>query len=157
MVEESATKSMSLKRCLSAVFLILTILFSPLHALNSSDRGFNRESLEAFRNDPAFNYAQDDPSDSFINRMLALLLSAFAGLFNTTTAQWLIPLLFNLLIILGMLVVVWLIVSMKYGSVLSKKNEQFGNFAISDFEQQEEDYEKLLKERPSVPTKPPPP
>src|SRR5690554_4115915 len=115
---------MNLKRCLSTVFLILNILFFPLHASHSSERGFDKESLEAFRHDPAFDYTQDyGPSDSFITLMFAYLLSAVAGLFDTINAQWVFPLLFRILIMLGIIAAVWLIVSMKYGKVLGEKNQ----------------------------------
>ncbi len=138
---------MSLKLCLSTIFLFFNILFFPLHALNSSAREFDRESMEAFRHDPAFNYAQDyAPSDSWITLMMAYLLSSVAGLFNTLNAQWVFPLLFRILIILGIIIAVWLIVRMKYGKALSKNSRQFGNFPLSNFEQQDEDYQKLLKE-----------
>ena len=138
---------MSLKQCLSALFLIFNILFFSAHALNSSAREFDRESMEAFKHDPEFNYAQDyAPSDSFITLMLAYLLSAFAGLFGALNAQWVFPLLFRILLIVGIIVAVWLIVRMKYGKVLSKDSRQFGNFPLTNFEQQDEDYQKLLKE-----------
>lgn len=138
---------MSLKRRLSTVFLIFNILFFPLHALNSSEREFNRESMEAFRHDPKFNYSQGyAPSDSFITLMLAYLLSAFASLFDTLNAQWVVPLLFRILLIGGIIVAVWLIVRMRYGKVLSKNSGQFGNFPLTNFKRHDEDYQKLLKE-----------
>lgn len=138
---------MNLKPCLSIAFLTLVILLCPLYALHSGERGFDRESMEAFRHDPAFNYAQDYvPSDSFITRMLTYLLSSLAGLFDTHNAQWVFPLLFRILIILGITVAVWLIVSMKYGNVLGEKNHQFGSSPLTDLEQQDGDHQKLLKE-----------
>lgn len=138
---------MNLKLFLSLIFLIFNILFFPVHALNSSAREFDREIMEAFRHDPEFNYSQDyAPSDSFITLMLAYLLSSIAGLFDTLNAQWVFPLVFRILIILGIIVAVWLIVRMKYGTVLSKNSRQFGNFPLTSFEQHDEDYQKLLKE-----------
>src|SRR5690606_18452565 len=146
-VQEFEIKLMILKRFLSIVFLIFNILLFPLYALNSSGREFNRESMEAFRHDPEFNYSQDyAPSDSFISLMLAYLFSSFASLFDTLNAQWVVPFIFRILLIGGIIVAVWLIVRMRYGKVLSKKSRQFGNFPLTDFKQQNEDYQMLLKE-----------
>src|SRR5690606_33749940 len=64
----------------------------------------------------------------------------------TLNAQWVLPLLFRIFIILGIVVAAWLIVRLKYGEVLSKKNQSFGNFPLTNFEHQVEDYQKLLKE-----------
>jgi len=138
---------MSLKLRLSKVFLLFNLLVFSLEALASDEREFDKERLEAFRHDPEFNYAQDyAASDSFITSMLAYLLSSFAGLFETLNAQWVLPLLFRIFIILGIVVAAWLIVRLKYGEVLSKKNHSFGNFPLTNFEHQVEDYQKLLKE-----------
>src|SRR5690606_4696244 len=110
---------MSLKLCLSTAFLLINMLIFTLNALNSSEREFNRESLEAFRHDPEFNYSQDAPSDSFITLMLTYLLSAFPDIFDTLNAQWVVPLLFRIFLIGGIIVAVWLILRLKYGTVLS--------------------------------------
>lgn len=136
---------MSLKLCLSTVFLLL--LFFPMVVLSSSEREFDREILEAFRYNSEFDYSQGyAPSDSWITLVLTHLLSTFSNIFDSLNVQWALPLLFRVFLIGGIIVAVWLILRLKYGKVLSKKSPQFGDFPIMNFEQQEEDYQKLLRE-----------
>lgn len=138
---------MSLKLWLSAVFIVLNILFFPLNASNGGERRFDRKKMEEFRANPEFNYAQDyAPSDSFITLALAYLLSLFSGVFGSLQGQWVFTWLFRILMILGIVVAVWLIVRMKYGNVLSGSSRQFGNVPLSHFEKESEDYYKLLQE-----------
>lgn len=138
---------MSLKLSLSVAFLLFNLLFFSRDALNSSTREFDREGLEAFRHDPEFDYSRDyAPSDSFIGLALAYLLSGFSGIFDTLNAQWILPLLFRTSLVGGIVVAIWLIIRLKYGKVLSRKNRQLGDFPLMNVEQQDENYQKLLQE-----------
>lgn len=123
------------------------MLLIPLEALGRDEREFDKESLEAFRHDPEFNYSQDyAPSESFITLMLTYLLAAISDIFDTLNARWVLPLLFRMLLIGGIVVAVWLILRLKYGKVLSKDSRQFADLPLMSLKQQDEDYQKLLKE-----------
>lgn len=138
---------MSLKLCLSTAFLLITMLFFPLEAFSSDEREIDKENLEAFRHDPEFNYSQDyAPSDSFVTFILTYLLSKLSDVFDTLNVQWALPLLFRVLLIGGIIVAVWLILRLKYGKVLSKDSRRFADYPIMNSQQQDVDYQKLLKE-----------
>lgn len=138
---------MSLKLRLSTAFLLFNMLVFPLEALANDEREFDKESLEAFRHDPDFNYSQDyAPSDSLVTLMLTYLLSTFSDIFDTPNIQWIFPWLFKILLFGGIIVAVWMIVRLRYGKVLSKASRRFGGLAVVNTGQQDEDYQRLLNE-----------
>lgn len=138
---------MSLKRCLSSAFLLVCLALFPLDASSDDKRRFDREHLEEFRHDPDFNYAQDyAPSDSFITSVLTYLWTTLSDIFYTVNAPWLLPLLFRVLLIGGIIGAVWLILKLKYGKLLSRDSRRFSDYPLMNSQQQDKDYQKLLKE-----------
>src|SRR5690606_16112066 len=138
---------MNLKQWLSSIFLLLCLWNAPLIVKGQEERQFDKEKMEAYSDDPDLQYDQDyHRTDSFLSLALAWVFSKLAPIIGGPSLQWILPILFRVFLIAGIIFSIVLILRLKYGSVWAKKSKEFKYEAVHTLAGDKQDYEKLLEE-----------
>ncbi len=125
--------------------MILYLLVWPGFARVSNERTFDRQKLEEYRQDPAFDYTQQyAASDSLISIMLAYLQNQLAQLFQSPAYRILGPWLFRLLLLGGIVMAVIFILRLKFGAAITKTSKRVSAHGFSYTGANQDDYQHLL-------------
>lgn len=129
------------------IIALLWVLAAPAFAAETPERKFDAQKLEAYRNDPAFNYTGGQArSDSRIALLQAWLSARMASLLNALAIRGITPVLLQVLLLAAIATAVYLIVRIRFAGVLVKRSKNLDHTILSYPAAEKKDYEKLLRE-----------
>ncbi len=115
-------------RYFAAIIIVLGLIyFLPEKSFSwQSDRAFSESALDAFRNDPAFDYSRNVQSpDNWIGLLILTLIAKLNEIFATPNGSWISANLFRLIILVLIILGIYLIVKMRYGKVIASGSKSW--------------------------------